>query len=150
MLELHVTEPATPGTEATDPVKVPVAWLSTRPPIIRIHSPPPTWSGWALGSPATKAFPCATKAVFTVPITDVIALDAPATPPIIGPKNGPYGAGSVLVQPDCACAEAVEGTNAKAMTEPNSTTPKGDFRARRASVGWLDFTDARTAALLRL
>ena len=123
MLERQLIVPVAPGPPGKplenpvvpgliDPEKLPLALLSARPPIIRPHTPPAVWSGWAFGSPTANASPWAWKAVFMVPITDVMALVEPTTPPMIC-VNGLYTAGNVLVQPGCtwakAWAEACEG-----------------------------------------
>src|ERR1700692_2435127 len=121
--------PVVPGL--IDPEKLPLALLSARPPIIRPHAPPAVWSGWAFGSPTAKASPWAWKAVFMVPITDVIALVAPTTPPMIC-VNGLYTAGNVLVQPGCTWAkpwaEACEGAKARATRGPPTSNPNSFFR----------------------
>ena len=94
------------------PLNVPEDLLSTRPPIIRPQIPPDVSSGFGFGSPATKALPCETNAVFIVPIPELIALEAPTTPPMIGVKAVATGfAPKPLVQPGCcgtlgACADA--------------------------------------------
>src|SRR5579859_7129803 len=83
------------------PLKAPVDCSLTRPPITRPQAPPEVSSGFGLGRPATNAFPCAMNEVFIVPMTELMALVAPTTPPIIGEKAVPTGLVKVLVQPGC-------------------------------------------------
>jgi hypothetical protein len=82
-----------------------------------------------------------------VPITDVIALVAPTTPPMIGEK-GLYTPGNVLVQPGCTWAEACEGAQASATSGPPSNIPNSFFRATRLPAACGTSTAARAVSRL--
>jgi hypothetical protein len=79
-----------------------------------------------------------------VPITDVIALVAPTTPPMIGEK-GLYTPGNVLVQPGCTWAEACDGAKATAKRGPPTNIANSFFRAPRLAAVSGAPTPARAA-----